>query len=82
MRVTFDEFKQSMIGICDQKTIITTNPGYLLHIVLLCCISYCDVICIFLECQQAHNLYRYMQSLQLSSEWEDDIEGDLLFTVC
>ena len=31
VRVTFDEFKQSMIGICDQKTIITTNPGYLLY---------------------------------------------------
>ena len=28
VRVSFDEFKQSMIGICDQKTIITTNPGY------------------------------------------------------
>lgn len=33
----------------------------------------------FLECQQAHNLYHYMRSLQLSNEWEDDdIEGDYL----
>ena len=32
--MTFDEFKQSMIGICDQKTIITTNPGYYVCIVL------------------------------------------------
>ncbi|XP_065899552.1 meiosis-specific with OB domain-containing protein-like [Dysidea avara] len=54
VKVTFDEFKQSMVGTCDQKTIITTNP----------------------ECQQAHNLYRYMQSLQLSNdEWEDDDDG-------
>lgn len=36
---------------------------------------------ILLECQQAHSLYRYVQSLQLNNEWEDDIEGDLLFTV-
>ena len=32
---------------------------------------------LLLECQQAHNLYCYVQSLQLSNEWEDDIEGDL-----
>ena len=36
VRVSFDEFKQSMIGICDQKTIITTNPGYQAWLVLLC----------------------------------------------
>ena len=31
VKVTFDEFKQSMIGTCDQKTIITTNPGTIHH---------------------------------------------------
>ena len=40
-------------------------------------------VCVSLECQQAHNLYRYVQSLQLSScEGEDDIEGDIFTISC
>ena len=39
-----------------------------------------DLLLCLSECQQAHNLYRYVQSLQLSScDWEDDTEGDCYF---
>jgi len=37
VKMTFDEFKQSVTGTCDHKTIITTNPGgiYYYHIILV-----------------------------------------------
>ena len=69
VKASFDTYRNCMTAVCDQKTLIITNPGVTHKSTTVTT----EFVCMFSDCNEAHQLFQFVQSVEISPECDEDL---------